>query len=105
MPGGIVHLLHVVTKTAAEDSKAAERLRALIPKGAAARGVTTQIEVTNADDASTGIWHAAGLLGVDAICMATHGRSGVSQALLGSQAHEVVKRCRQPVLLVPPERS
>jgi nucleotide-binding universal stress UspA family protein len=42
---------------------------------------------------------------VDVICMATHGRSGLSQALLGSQAQEVVKRCRQPVLLVPPERE
>jgi nucleotide-binding universal stress UspA family protein len=105
MPGGIVHLLHVVTKTTVPDSEAAERLRALVPRGAAAKGVTTQIEITHADDASTGIWHAAGRLGVDAICMATHGRSGVSQALLGSQAHEVVKRCRQPVLIVPPERS
>jgi nucleotide-binding universal stress UspA family protein len=105
-PGGIIHLLHVSPRKATvDDTDLKERLRALIPKGAAAKGVTTEIEVTSADDASTGIWHAAGRLGVDAICMATHGRSGLSQAMLGSQAQEVIKRCRQPVLLVPPERE
>jgi nucleotide-binding universal stress UspA family protein len=36
--------------------------------------------------------------------MATHGRSGVSRVLLGSQAEQVVQRSRQPVILVPPER-
>jgi nucleotide-binding universal stress UspA family protein len=105
-PGGVIHLLHVITGTTTEaGSDSSERLRALIPKDAAAKGITTLIEVARADDAWTGIWQAAGRLGVDAICMATHGRSGVSQALLGSQAQEVVKRCRQPVLLVPPARE
>jgi nucleotide-binding universal stress UspA family protein len=105
-PGGVIHLLHVVTrKSGEEDPDPIERLRALIPHGAAAKGVTTEIHVANAEDASAAIWHMAGQLGVDAICMATHGRSGLTQAMLGSQAQEVMKRCRQPVLLVPPERE
>ena len=51
------------------------------------------------------IAQAAGRIGVDAICMATHGRSGVAKLVLGSQAQEVMRRSRQPVVLVPPERD
>jgi nucleotide-binding universal stress UspA family protein len=103
-PGGVVHLLHVVTHEPGEaPSDPQERLRALIPRGAAARGVATEIEITTEKSAWKAIWHAAGRLGVDVICMASHGRSGASAVLLGSQAREVVQHARQPVLLVPPE--
>lgn len=103
-PGGVVHLLHVVTREPGEvQSNLQERLRALIPCGAAARGVATEFELTAEKSAWKGIWHAANRLGVDAICMGAHGRSGASGLILGSQAHEVVKRARQPLLLVPPE--
>ena len=103
-PGGVVYLLHVDTREPGEDpADPQERLRALIPRGAAARGVATELEIATETSAWKGIWHAAGRLGVDAICMATHGRSGASEILLGSQAREVVQRARQPVLLVPPE--
>jgi len=106
VPGGVVHLLHVVTRKPGEDDPdPTERLRALVPHGAAARGITTELEVAKEEDACNGIWHAAGRLGVDAICMATHGRSGASRMVLGSQAQEVVQRARQPVVLVPPERE
>ena len=105
-PGGIVHLLHVVTRKPGEDDlDVTERLRALVPKGAAAKGVVTEVEVIQDENAWTGIWHAAGRLGVDAICMATHGRSGMPRVVLGSQAQEVMQRARQPVILVPPERE
>jgi nucleotide-binding universal stress UspA family protein len=104
--GGLVHLLHVVTRKPGEDDlDVTERLRAVIPKGAAAKGVVTEIEVVEKENACIGIWHAAGRLGVDAICMATHGRSGVSRVVLGSQSQEVVQHARQPVVLVPPERE
>lgn len=103
-PGGVVYLLHVDTRKPGEDpADPQERLRALIPRGAAARSVATKIEIVTETSAWKGIWHAAGRLGVDAICMATHGRSGASGIFLGSQAREVVERARQPVLLVPPE--
>lgn len=103
-PGGVVHLLHVVTHAPGEDSPdPRERLRELIPRGAAARGVATEIEITTEKHAWKGIWHTAGRLGVDAICMATRGRSGASSLILGSQAREIVQRAHRPVLLVPPE--
>jgi nucleotide-binding universal stress UspA family protein len=103
-PGGVVHLLHVITREPSEaPSDPRERLRSLIPRGAASRGVATELDITADKSAWKGIWHAAGRLGVDAVCMATHGRSGASELVLGSQAREVVQRARQPVLLVPPE--
>jgi nucleotide-binding universal stress UspA family protein len=105
-PGGVVHLLYVVTPRAVEEnSDPLEQLRALIPYGAAAKGIATEVHVTSEHDPSTAIWHMAGRLAVDAICMATHGRSGLSEILLGSQAAQVVKRSVKPVLLVPPERE
>jgi nucleotide-binding universal stress UspA family protein len=104
--GGIVYLLHVVTGKPGEDNVNVEdTLRALIPKGAAAKGLSTEVEVVHDENAWAGIWHMAERLGVDTICMATHGRSGISQLVLGSQAQAVVQRVRKPVFLVPPERE
>jgi nucleotide-binding universal stress UspA family protein len=104
--GGIVYLLHVVTgKPGENDASVIERLRGLIPRGAAAKGVSTEVEVMEDREAWSGIWHVSGRLGVDAICMATHGRSGVYRVMLGSQAQEVLQHVRQPVVLVPPERE
>jgi nucleotide-binding universal stress UspA family protein len=103
-PGGIVHLLHVVTRQPGEDNlDVTDRLRELVPKGAAAKGILTEVEVIQDESGWAGIWHAAGRLGVDAICMATHGRSGIPRVVLGSQAQEVLRHARQPVILVPRE--
>lgn len=105
-PGGVVHLLHVVTREPDEGQADPEaRLLELVPRGAVARGIVTECEVAKEPDAFMGIWHAAERLGVDAICMATRGRSGASRLLLGSQAQQVLQRVRQPVVLVPPERE
>jgi len=105
-PGGTVHLLHVVSRKPGEEAvDPAARLRALIPPGAITRGISTEIEVVTEPHASTAIRHAAERLSVDAICMATHGRSGALHAMLGSEAQAVVQHARHPVILVPPERS
>ena len=99
--GGVVHLLHVLTCERAEAPPDLDaRLRALVPNGAETRGIETRTHLVEDAEAWSGIWHAASRLGVDAICMSTHGRSGASRLLLGSQAEEVVRRARQPVLLV-----
>jgi nucleotide-binding universal stress UspA family protein len=37
------------------------------------------------------------------VCMATHGRTGIGRALLGSTAEEVIRSIEHPVLLVGPE--
>ncbi|HXU83781.1 MAG TPA: universal stress protein, partial [Polyangia bacterium] len=46
------------------------------------------------------IVQAAERLGVDLIVMASHGRSGLKRALLGSVAEEVARRSPKPVLIV-----
>jgi len=99
--GGVVHLLHVVTCDRAEAPRDLDaRLRALVPVGAEACGIETRVHVVAEAEAWSGIVHAAARLAVDAICMATRGRTGPARLLLGSQASEVVQRVRQPVLLV-----
>jgi nucleotide-binding universal stress UspA family protein len=104
--GGTVHLLHVIGRKPGEaEGEPKEQLRTRIPPGAIARGISTELEVVREDDAGMGIWHAANRLGVDAICMATRGRSGLSRVVLGSQAQKVLERARQPVVLVPPEHA
>ncbi|HEX2669994.1 MAG TPA: universal stress protein [Polyangiaceae bacterium] len=99
--GGEVHLLHVLTRERADAPRDLDvRLRGLVPVGAEERGIETRTHVLDEAEPWSGIWHAAARFGVDAICMATHGRSGPSRLLLGSQAEEVVRRARQPVVLV-----
>jgi nucleotide-binding universal stress UspA family protein len=99
--GGQAHLLHVLTCERGEAPPDLDaRLRALVPAGSEGRGIETRIHVVEEAEAWAGIWHAAARLGVDVICMSTHGRSGPSRFLVGSQAEQVVRRARQPVLLV-----
>ncbi len=43
--------------------------------------------------------------GDDLVVMATHGRSGIGKALLGSVAEDVLKRSERPVVLVGPHAS
>ncbi|HEY3667174.1 MAG TPA: universal stress protein, partial [Polyangiaceae bacterium] len=97
--GGEVHLLHVRTDslTAYDPS---ERLRALAPAEADVLGIRTHVHVVHAEHAWTGISQTAARLGVDAVCMATHTRTAAGQWLLGSQTREVMRRVRQPVMLV-----
>lgn len=100
--GGEVHLVHVATE-AASDGRIEERLRALVPLGAAERNIDTTFEVVVGAEAGVAIAQAAARFGADAICMSTHGRSGVVRLVMGSQAGEVIRRSRVPVVLVPPE--
>lgn len=104
--GGQVHLLHVVERGAGGEGPSIEdRLRALVPTSAAEQDITTTFEVAAGGSVGPAIAQAAARQGVDAICMATHGRSGVGRLVLGSQAQDVLGRSRHPVVLVPPERD
>jgi nucleotide-binding universal stress UspA family protein len=53
-------------------------------------------------DAAGGITMAAVDRGVDLVVMATHGRTGIRRALLGSVAGDVLRMAATPVLLVRP---
>jgi nucleotide-binding universal stress UspA family protein len=119
--GGTVYLLHVLEPVGTtpplyaqyfasaapavrtpEQERLAEELRGLIPPEATARGITTRVEVVHGNKVSEAILQAAERLGCDVICLATHGRSGLSKALAGSVAQELLQTSTRPVLLVRP---
>ena len=108
--GGEVCLLHVIKPvgSGARTRKAHRKrlkkleaeLRALIPGEAKARWITTRVEVVESRQPSTAICQASERFGADLICLRSHGRSGLSKAVLGSVAQDVVVRSTHPVLIV-----
>jgi len=104
--GGRLHLLHVLDpgRSPAED-EAARSLQAAIPGDADDRLVRVTTEVVTAEDIASGVAQAAARIGADAICMSTHGRTGLAKMLLGSQAEAVLRRVSIPVMLVPMPRE
>ncbi len=118
--GGTVHLVHVVhplelpggknysgpgnrrsqQQHARHVQSCAEKLHMLIPAEAQARGLVTEVEVVEHRDVAEAIGQAAERFGADVICLGTHGRSGLSKALLGSVAQKVMTHSRRPLLVV-----
>jgi nucleotide-binding universal stress UspA family protein len=117
---GAVHLLHVMLQPGElppglqeqivdchdrkEEDRAvaecAENLRALVPVEAEAQGILTQVQVIKGRDVAATICQYAERLGVDVICLGSHGRSGLSGTLLGSVTQEVMARSRRPLLVI-----
>jgi nucleotide-binding universal stress UspA family protein len=75
-------------------------LRTLIPPEAAGHGIVTHLCVLEAPSVDRAIAAAAERLDVDVVAVGSHGRSGVSRALLGSVAEEVARRSPRPVFIV-----
>ena len=87
---------------AKEAREIAAKLRALVPADAARLGIHTQVKVISNCQAGLAIAQAAERLGVDVVCFASRGRSGLSKLLLGSVAEDVIARVRRPVFVVRP---
>mgnify|MGYP001403952951 CR=1 FL=1 len=121
--GGVLQLLHVATPyvpasldygafvsvpppSAEEAARLTAEIRAkliaLTPQDAAARQLEVQVDVVSAFNAVEQICSAAQRLNSDAICIPTHGRSGLSKLVLGSVAEGVIRHAAVPVLVVPP---
>ncbi|MCU0758555.1 MAG: universal stress protein [Steroidobacteraceae bacterium] len=104
--GGRVHLLHVLDPgRSPPEAEVVRTLQDAIPADAEERRVRVTSEVAIADDIATGIVQAAARIGADAICMSTHGRTGLARVLLGSQAEAVLRKATLPVMLVPMPRA
>ena len=98
--GGEVHIAHVVDDDAKlNEAEVLRNLAALAPQSMQ-RSVSAHI--LRGDDAARTIAQAAARLGVDAICIASHGRSGITRALVGSVADKLLRATRKPVLVLRP---
>lgn len=122
--GGTVHILHVIdaedpsqppnplyahyvpgrAPTPAErklqHDAIVARLEALAPEGAAGRSIRTQAHVVYGSEVASAIREVAQDLDVSLVCIASHGRTGILRAVLGSVAMEVLAKSKRPVLVV-----
>jgi len=97
---GVVDILHVVKEDAEIDEPALIRqLQALAPAGATHE---VRAHIVRGDDAATTMAQCAARFGVDVICIASHGRSGLTRALVGSVADRLLRVTRLPVLVLRP---
>lgn len=121
--GGVLQLLHVSTPYAPSgidygamaavappspqelarlEADIARKLQSFAPVDAQARQLEVQVEVTSAFNAVEQICAAARRLDSHAICIPTHGRSGLSKLVMGSVAEGVIRHASVPVLVIPP---
>lgn len=118
--GGIVHLVHVMhphalpnggylqgpmdqsfkTRHAKHVRICHKKLESLIPTDAASRGMLTELEVVEHRDAAQGICQAAERFGADAICLATHGHTGLASVVVGSVAMSLLGQSKRPLYLI-----
>jgi nucleotide-binding universal stress UspA family protein len=114
--GGVVELCHVHEHalpspayaydapaprlTDLDRARLAKELRDLVPTEATSLGIATHISIIDGGKAGEAIVQTAERLDVDAIAMASHGRSGLARTVLGSVAQEVVHRAHRPVYVV-----
>lgn len=82
------------------EAEVAARLRVLTPASAAERGVVTRTEVLRGSDPAKALLVLAEQLGVDAIVIASHGRTGVLRSVRGSVAEAILRGSNRPVMVV-----
>jgi nucleotide-binding universal stress UspA family protein len=87
-----------------QHAELAARLRTLIPVGAEARGIRTEIHVVESEDVAEAIDKLADELAVSLVCLGSHGHFGLTAAITGSVARDVLATSRHPVLVVPAMR-
>ena len=99
-PGGEVHVLHVARDDdEIDEADLLRKLAALAPVGAKQQ---VHAHVVRGDDTAQTIAQCAARFGVDVICIASHGRSGITRALMGSVADSLLRATHRPVLVLRP---
>ncbi len=103
-PGGTVRLVHVIepSRPPQQVAEAEAKLRALAPREAEARGITTEVEVTESRETAEAIRAAAERFGADVICVGSHTRPGFTAKVLGSVSLAILQGSQRPVLVVWP---
>ena len=110
--GGTVHLVHVIHPDQLPDGEylhghidsrfkkrhaklvkdCQHKLEARIPADSEASGILSEVEVVEHRDPAQGICQAAERFGAHAICLATHGHTGLESVLLGSVAMSLLRQ-------------
>jgi nucleotide-binding universal stress UspA family protein len=101
-PDAEIHLVHILDDDDDDDVDVEDirkQLLALAPVGAKQK---VSAHVVAGDDAAKTVAQTAARLGVDVICMCSHGRSGITRALVGSVADRLLRATRLPVLVLRP---
>jgi nucleotide-binding universal stress UspA family protein len=81
------------------------KLSALVPPEAARLGITTRVAAIEAPSVTEGLMREAQRIGGDVVVVASHGRTGLKRAIMGSVAEELVRKSTLPVMvLYPPLR-
>jgi nucleotide-binding universal stress UspA family protein len=107
--GGTLKLVHVIEPSDAADKtkprldkgnpKLLAQLRALAPADAGERFDIDE-EIVESTDPGEAIAQAAERFRADAICLGSHGRSGLAKTFMGSVAQGVMAKSKRPVLIV-----
>ena len=98
---GEVHLVRVVAPDDHDDDRAL--IDALLRLRPSSCGATRTIaHVVRDRDPAHAIAVAAERVGADVVCIASHGRGGLTRALVGSVTDRLLHVCRRPVLVVHP---
>jgi nucleotide-binding universal stress UspA family protein len=99
-PDAEIHIVHIIDEDDEVDvDDVTKTLYSLVPPNAKQK-VTAH--VVRGDDAAKTIAQSSARLGVDIICMCSHGRSGITRALVGSVADRLLRATRLPVLVLRP---
>lgn len=111
--GGTLRLLHVIEpsepaaarnkpRPGKDNPKLRSKLRALVPNGAV-ENFDLEEEIVESADAATAIAQEAERFDADAICLGSHGRTGLAKTVLGSVAQGVMAKNKRPVMVVREE--
>ncbi len=105
-PGGQLQLLHVCTVIEGERptdmvARARAELEAVDPAKWDRADLQVRREVLVASNVPKEIVRLANEWDADLICLASHGRSGLSRVLMGSVTEGVLRRSDRPVVAVP----
>jgi nucleotide-binding universal stress UspA family protein len=102
MSGGSSGEFHAKTERPKLVAECEAQLRTLAPHEMEARGIVTEVEVTEGWETAEAICAAAERFGADVICIGSHTRPGFTAKVLGSVSLGVLRGSRRPVLVVWP---
>ncbi len=99
-PDAEVHLVHVIDPDDPVDQPTLRaHLQLLVPSDATAQSF---IHILMGDKPADEVATMAARIGADMICIASHGRSGLARALVGSVADQLLRQTRLPVMVLRP---